>query len=629
MELRSLPPPAARLLAGITPRWEPAFATALKGRLGMSCHSPICRAALSWRCCLLCWLAHAAVAVAVEPPPLDPAEIEPAVVEEVSQTLAALDDPQFTQRERAEQRLYQLVDQGRLAFFLAAEFNRVMQLADTSVEVRTRLTALAQRLPPAPPLKGEGAPSADQIAPLVDLLQADACSQRDAARRRLRGMLEHESLIAPLWLELKRRAADGELSAAMRRELSPLLDEARRAWLLAEPNRVALPAVSDEQMSRLIDAAVQLTPGEDSLARFRREQAERELLDLVARDDTRDRLLELLEKSIAARADDASAVNLLRYVADFTRPAMAAEVWGNRQHLTVQYLLVGLPQLNMYDGNGKSTHFDRIDEHTAHCVAGNSLLAGDYPVRIAISHPEPGVDRMFYLTNLPTPRRRLAYEYLVRRDPELRLREITQRTVNDILGTQRLLSENEVLLLAQLDPTIVSRFVGPYFQNVPDRRLVTTTMELGGQTTVHGGICVMLTRLGTRDAVPALEQLARSEKLKPSFESPYQIAWIAALAIAQRDPWPGVDQWLAGLIDNTTQLVITGDGRPELGASAAALLLDRHGASTRPFGLETIGEAATERLRFTGYRFTSQHDREDVKRWWAALQKRSDQQATP
>jgi hypothetical protein len=298
-------------------------------------------------------------------------------------------------------------------------------------------------------------------------------------------------------------------------------------------------------------------------------------------------------------------------------------------HMTVQYLLVGLPQLNMYDGMGKSTHFDRIDENTAHCVTGNSLLAGDYPVRVAISHPEPGVDRMFYLTNLPTPRRRLAYEYLVKRDPAVRLREITQRTVNDILGTQRVLNENEVLLLAQLDSSIVSRFVGTYFQNVPDRRLVTSTMELAGQGTVHGGICVMLTRFGTREAVPALEQLARSERLKPTFESPDRIAWIAALSIAQRDPWPGVDEWLAELIDNTTPLVISGEGRPELGASAAALLLDRHGASTRPFGLETIGEPATERLRFTGYRFSSQQDRQDVKRWWVAERKRADGQATP
>ena len=127
----------------------------------------------------------------------------------------------------------------------------------------------------------------------------------------------------------------------------------------------------------------------------------------------------------------------------------------------------------------------------------------------------------------------------------------------------------------------------------------------------------------TPDGTKAIVVAERYQRL--DFYNPADWSFIKSVGI----PWPGVDQWLAGLIDNTAQLVITGDGRPELGASAAALLLDRHGASTRPFGLETIGEAATERLRFTGYRFTTQHDREDVKRWWAALQKRSDQQATP
>ena len=52
-----------------------------------------------------------------------------------------------------------------------------------------------------------------------------------------------------------------------------------------------------------------------------------------------------------------------------------------------------------------------------------------------------------------------------------------------------------------------------------------------------------------------------------------------------------------------------------LGA-AAGLLLDRHGASTRPFGLHTAGESLTNSFRFIGYRFGSERDRQDVKRWW-------------
>jgi hypothetical protein len=45
-------------------------------------------------------------------------------------------------------------------------------------------------------------------------------------------------------------------------------------------------------------------------------------------------------------------------------------------------------------------------------------------------------------------------------------------------------------------------------------------------------------------------------------------------------------------------------------------LLDRHAVSVRPFGLETAGEAVTEGFHFIGYRFQSERDRQDVKRWW-------------
>jgi hypothetical protein len=73
---------------------------------------------------------------------------------------------------------------------------------------------------------------------------------------------------------------------------------------------------------------------------------------------------------------------------------------------------------------------------------------------------------------------------------------------------------------------------------------------------------------------------------------------------------------LAKLVDQKIPLVSNLEVPPELGASAAAVLLNRHGASTRPFGLETTGEAATERLRFVGFRFASDRDRQDVTRWW-------------
>ena len=92
------------------------------------------------------------------------------------------------------------------------------------------------------------------------------------------------------------------------------------------------------------------------------------------------------------------------------------------------------------------------------------------------------------------------------------------------------------------------------------------------------------------------------------------------LAIAARDPWPEIDPWLAGLIDETWPLTTDPDMPPEVGASAAGLLLDRHGASVRPFGLVTASESVTDAFQFYGYRFTSPRDRQDVKRWWKKQQ---------
>jgi hypothetical protein len=325
-------------------------------------------------------------------------------------------------------------------------------------------------------------------------------------------------------------------------------------------------------------------------------------------------LLQALAERIAA-TDDSSVRSRLQPLVDYARPAMIAEVWKNYQLVTVQHLIVGVPQVP--EGAPRATHFDRIDDSSAHCVSGNSLSEGDYPVGVAIPGPEPNRDCMFHLINVPTPRRHLAYECQLKRDDSRRLQEISQRTLDDILEQQTVLAELQVLMLGSLDPGTVSRFVGPYFQSVSDHGLLDTSSDLAGQITINGGICYMLTQMGTHEAVPALEQLARSGQLgKPGSDNPYQIAWIAALAIAQRDPWPGIDEWLATLIDDSTPLITNVDPSPQLGATAAGLLLDRQGVSTRPFGLEPAGQAVVERFRFSPYRFLSAKDHEDVRRFW-------------
>jgi hypothetical protein len=404
-------------------------------------------------------------------------------------------------------------------------------------------------------------------------------------------------------------------------------------WVNADPARVTLPPVSADEMARWLDDLVADEPL-DAAGRLRRDTAHRELIDLVVRDDTRERLLALLDQRIAA-TDDAARVARWQEIADFAKPAMGAEVWGHqmpdedtgqvadwnhRQHLTVQHLIVGVPQ--MAEGAIYPTHFDRIDDKTAHCVSGNALKQGDYPVGVAIPNPNPGNEFMYYLVNLPTPRRRLAYAYHLRRDEGERLVEISRNTLDHFLANRRVLDEINVMMLCQLDPRAVSRFVGPYFEAVPDQRMPDAKGNPTGELTLHATVASMLCVIGTHEAVPALEKLARSDRLpKPTYESPFHIVWIAALAIAKRDPWPGVDPWLAGLIDETEPVILNADPVAEAGASAAGLLLERHGVSPYSFELEPAGNDAFERSRFSGYHFTSDAGREAVRRWW---QKRKD-----
>jgi hypothetical protein len=604
---------------------------------GSGAHWHACRVIL-----LLASLALVSSATAEEPaasPSPKPPIAAPAdVAGQVERLLVELDDPQFSVRRQAAERLQSLAGDASHASFLTQRFKQALVAESTSFEVRERLESLLRKLPaaaaapanlqpgsqPAESERAETQPAASQPAPeavgsLLDKLNSDAYAERDSAVRRVTAMIAHEEQIVPVWQEMKRRAADPKISASERRLLGPLIEQAHGAWLLSGIPDDQLPRPTVEQIEAWV-AEVAAPEAFEQLELLSRTPAERELLDLIARDDTREQVLGILNTRLAGPAE-AINVQKLQYLVDFAKPGMAAEAWNNHFNTTVQYLIIDVPQFNDAITPPRATHFDRIDDETAHCVTGNSLTEGDYPVRVAIPHPEPGRDAMFYLTNLPTPRSRLAYEYSLRRHESERLAEITKRTLDYFLKRQTALSEVEILLFAQLEPRAVSRFVGEYFAAVPNAPLVATPNGLNNQNSVYGGICTMMSRTGTREAAPALEKLARSGTLgKPVYPNRVEVAWVALLAIAARDPWPEIDPWLAGLIDETWPLTTDPDMPPEVGASAAGLLLDRHGAAVRLFGLGIAGESATDAFQFYGYRFTSPRDRQDVKRWWKKQQ---------
>jgi hypothetical protein len=253
----------------------------------------------------------------------------------------------------------------------------------------------------------------------------------------------------------------------------------------------------------------------------------------------------------------------------------------------------------------------------AHCVSGNTLVPGDYPVGEAFPHPRLD-SAFFHLVSLLTPRRRMAYASCGNAAEQKRLATISRRTLDHVLADKRTLTEPELLMLEQLDPAEVSRFAGRYFLAVDDSRLAQSGVgRLGGRPSRFGMICVRLAVDGGKDAMPGLaEAIAKDRFLTPTLPAPYRLEWLAAISIASRDPWPGVDDWLAGRIDQSASLAEAKSSAAELGATATAVLLKRHGQKPTEFGLLPVADILMDHLHVAGYRFGGKDARAKVQEWW-------------
>jgi hypothetical protein len=233
---------------------------------------------------------------------------------------------------------------------------------------------------------------------------------------------------------------------------------------------------------------------------------------------------------------------------------------------------------------------------------------------------------MFHLVNLPTPRRRLAYRYHVKSDPAERLRALTRRTVDHWLARGRLLSHRELSLLEHLDAAVVSQYAGEVLRKMDDRLPVVASSDDGPSSprgyqgeplSHHNMVCLVLAARGTHEAAEGLVEAIDAERiLPPPSEVPYHLPWIAALAIATRDPWPEVDRWLAEQLPRLDGLIDGAQDAPQLGATAAGVLLARHGEATSAFRLQPTTERSFSRFAVSGYRFADEAARQSVMTWW-------------
>jgi len=472
--------------------------------------------------------------------------------------------------------------------------------------------ALAADADNMPPNSGGDGQLRDKVAKLVEQLDSDRFEARRLAAVRLEELVSRPELGRLLSAEFQRVLIRADVSFEVRWHLEK--------WYRRLPevppdavDHLSLEDASPEQLDRLIR---QLDDDSYSV----RLGTLRRLKWLLFQDEHLPRVKRALRSRLADGTDAETAVQLRRLL-ELTRPAMVAEYWRARHHEGKQHLLVGVP--SMSPGAICPSHFDRIDDEVAHCVSGNNLSPGDYPVGVAFPHPRQS-GSFFHLVNLPTPRQRLEYKIHVGTNEAQRLAAISRRTLDRILAEKRTLDEQELIMLGQLDPEELARFVGKYFRLVEDQPLphpqpsaAFLRNRTGGRPSRFGMICVWLATDACKDAAPGLlEAIEESRFRPPTSLAPYRLHWLAALSIAVRDPWPEVDAWLADRIGDNEVLV---DGRPdgpELGATAAAVLLRRRGQAGSQFGLQGAADPLMQQWGIDGYRFSSDDARENLQQWW-------------
>jgi len=574
-------------------------------------------------------------------PPIKEAPEGDAVRAQIVPLLRDLDSERFVVRQEAASRLGQLAAQPELAETVAAEFQRVLGSSGTSLEVRKQLEALLGKdaARPQPPQEHV---SPEEIDRLIAQLEDNSYGVRVGAAKRLQWLLGNPKTVGPILNRLKRRMDGDGLTADARQWLEPLYSRAHALWLASsDPADWDLRPVSQGEMVRWLDE-LERTPESPSRPGQPRVEpaALREFRDLMARSEYVAKAEAMLKARLEKQGLSAGAAQRFQELLDLTRPAMVAECWFGARLSNTQHLIVGVP--SMGPGAQRPSHFDRIDDKTARCVSGQNLSPGDYPVGVAIPHPkQPGY--FFHLVNLTTPRHKLAYGYVTQNTEKKRLADISRRTFDRLLALRRPLDPTDVPVLAVLDSRELSRFAGRFFEVVDDRPLLENAREnlpllqpgglpaprpayrpgvgppnsAGWQLSQHRCLCVLLAANGTREAVPGLlKAIAAKRFLPPAPSTPEKLEWIAALAIAQRDPWPQADAWLGSLLGNTDALVIQQDAAPQLGATAAAILLERHREEPGQFGILPADDARFPTVRLAGYRFASREAQDKVQRWW-------------
>ncbi len=571
---------------------------------------------------ILIWFGSVAPRAQGEKPP-SAAQRQAEQRAECQQRLRELDSPYYETRCMAAERVEGWLAMPEMAAMLTEQFQQLVVQPELPYEVRWRISSWRSRLPLVTSEPPQSV-SAEEIERLVRQLDDNSYAVRVGASERLRWMAASEHLAKPIMQVIKHRLTDPALSEEMYRRVESIRNIAWGNWVTGDASDWNLPPVSDRQINDWLEALGEPVTGRDPHSAIRRRIARQELLDVLSQDREVPRVKAAIEARLR-KADAATAAGW-RALLDLTRPALVAEIWSSGEPIVEQHMVVGQP---MYSpGAPHPSYFDRADDRVAHCVEGNSLLPGKYPVGVAFPAPNWHSERqaVFHLVNLPTPRRQIAYSYYVKTNPADRLAKLSRRTLDRLLAEKRLLSDSELGMLGQLDAHEVSRFASRYFLELEkdgtvgedfNQEASTSRNHLGSQNSCFGAICGQLALNGTREAVPGLLEAIRQRKfISPTPLGPYRLEWLAALSIAGRDPWPDVDSWLAENTDNQQTLLIDHLEAAEIGATAAGVLLTRHGERPEAFGLQATVDSQLVDVKLTGFRYSAPEDVQRVRQWW-------------
>jgi len=500
---------------------------------------------------------------------------------DASRLVRDLESDSFETRQLAAGKLREMSRDLQCQATLAPVVRRAFASAETSAEARLLLASLVAELKPVDPTP---VPTADQLKTCVDDLESDQFAQRLAAAGQIETWLAQPRAVSPTFEHLKLRLTDATLSRETRRELDRLSTLARRAWLALDASQATLSAIDDVRLNRWLETVVRsINDATSDSVRLAVESSQQELLDRLAYEPDRVRVQAAIERRLTENGLSLDARERLESLSDWIKPAMVAEIWYRETQHVVQHMFVGEP--NHVPGAANPSHFDRIDNLTAHCVSGNSLTTGDWPVGVFFPNPHPfGRESQFILVNLSTPRARMAYDVYMERPESERYRELSEQTLARWLEAKRPLTAAEMVMLERLDRPAVVQFARQYLSAVRDEALADVPLEIAEACgSRHGLLSVVLGAISEDDSASVLLEAIQRQRVTATTKDALPMASLAALCILQQSTSPDVQEKLiriaAGAVNSTARSTV------DIEATAAALLVSRMGKSPESFGL--------------------------------------------